>query len=245
MPVVSDMTWQRLAPPLAQPGDSNCAKNLRSLAAHAEIMGCSAIAIFPCLYDKPATAQDLVDYCAEVAKAAPTTPLLYYHIPFKTGVNLLMSEFLTLGADQVPTLSGIKFTDGDVSGDGRKCLTIANGCMRIFNGFDQPLAEALSVGFEAAINVNFNFFPQMASSIFHLAAEGKRDEAQKIQEKVNGLLEVIFKPTGGFSPSIVKAAMTMLTGIDVGPARKPIKQLTQEQLQALRDGLTNSGLKLH
>ena len=50
---------------------------------------------------------------------------------------------------------------------------------------------------------------------------------------------------GGFSPSIVKAAMTMVTGIDVGPARKPIRQLTQDQLQALRLGLTNAGFKLH
>lgn len=48
-----------------------------------------------------------------------------------------MSEFLELAADQVPTLSGFKFTHPDVSGDGRKCLTVANGCMRAFNGFDQ------------------------------------------------------------------------------------------------------------
>merc|ERR1711962_1557908 len=89
------MKCQDLVPTIVLQVGAGCLKDTQELAAHAESLSCSGIAILPCLYDKPVTAQDLVDYCAEVATAAPKTPLLYYHIPFKTGVNILMSEFLS------------------------------------------------------------------------------------------------------------------------------------------------------
>lgn len=38
---------------------------------------------------------------------------------------------------RIPTLSGIKFTDEDVSGEGRKCLKVDGGNLTVFNGFDQ------------------------------------------------------------------------------------------------------------
>lgn len=48
-----------------------------------------------------------------------------------------MSEFLEKGVQRIPTLSGIKFTDEDVSGEGRKCLKVDGGNLTVFNGFDQ------------------------------------------------------------------------------------------------------------
>lgn len=48
-----------------------------------------------------------------------------------------MSEFLEKGVKRVPTLAGIKFTDEDVSGEGKKCLKVDGGNLTVFNGFDQ------------------------------------------------------------------------------------------------------------
>ncbi|GFR61807.1 N-acetylneuraminate lyase, partial [Elysia marginata] len=39
------------------------------------------------LYFTPVTVDDLVEYCARVAREASRLPFYYYHIPDKTGVR--------------------------------------------------------------------------------------------------------------------------------------------------------------
>ena len=48
-----------------------------------------------------------------------------------------MYEFLKQGKESIPTLSGVKFTHEDVSGDGTKCLEHFSKEMIMFNGFDE------------------------------------------------------------------------------------------------------------
>ena len=91
-----------------------CINDCKTLAAHAQQIGAFAIgAVAPC-YFKPATLDDLVDFCAEIAAAAPELPFYYYHIPVLTGVTFPMAEFLEAGAERIPTLAGLKFTDEDL-----------------------------------------------------------------------------------------------------------------------------------
>ena len=61
--------------------------NVTLQAAHAESVGSDSLLCLPELYNKPATIEDLVRYLKQVGKAAPKTPLLYYHIPSYTAVK--------------------------------------------------------------------------------------------------------------------------------------------------------------
>lgn len=221
---------------------AGCLLDTQELARHAESLGASGIAVFPCIFDKPQSADDLVDYMVEVAKACPRTPLFYYHIPMKTQVNLSMSEFLQKGVERIPTLCGLKFTDRDVSGEGKKCLEVAGGSLTIFNGFDEQLQEAVSQGFSCGVNVCYNFSAHHAADILSLMKAGKVDEAKEAQKAIVDLLGVIFKPTSGFTVAGVKAAMTLLTGLDVGPSRLPVKPLTPAMKESLRADLAARGL---
>lgn len=54
---------------------------------HAESLNVDSILCLPELYSKPTTPQELIEYLEKVGKAAPKTPLLYYHIPMLTNVN--------------------------------------------------------------------------------------------------------------------------------------------------------------
>ncbi|XP_037778360.1 N-acetylneuraminate lyase-like isoform X1 [Penaeus monodon] len=221
---------------------AGCLLDTQELARHAESLGACGIAVFPCIFDKPRSADELVDYMAEVAKACPGSPLFYYHIPMKTQVNLSMSEFLQKGVERIPTLAGLKFTDGDVSGEGKKCLEVAGRSLTIFNGFDERLQEAVSQGFSCGVNVCYNFCAHHAADILSLMKAGKVEEAKEAQKAIVDLLGVIFKPTGGFSVAGVKAAMTILTGLDVGPSRLPVKPLTPAMQEALRADLAARGM---
>lgn len=62
----------------------------------------------------------------------------------------------------------------------------------------------------------------------------------KISSWVNYKISVLY--TGGtFSISAAKHLMKSVTGLDVGPARKPQKSITQEQIEALAQGIQEDG----
>ena len=84
--------------------------NAAQMAAHAESIGAQAIAAMPPTYIRPSTLDALVATMKNIADAASNTPFYYYHIPSKTGVNFLMSNFVQLADTKIPNFRGIKFT---------------------------------------------------------------------------------------------------------------------------------------
>src|SRR5262249_7046872 len=92
----------------------NCLADARTLAAHAQAVNTAAIAALSPSYFKPRSVDALVACCAEVASAAPGVPFYYYDIPTMTGVSLSMPDFLAAGAERIPTLAGLKFTNSDL-----------------------------------------------------------------------------------------------------------------------------------
>nr|XP_027226978.1 N-acetylneuraminate lyase-like [Penaeus vannamei] len=220
---------------------AGCLLDTQELARHAESLGASGIAVFPCIFDKPKAPMTSSTTWWRWRRRVQDPALLLPH-PMKTQVNLSMSEFLQKGVERIPTLCGLKFTDRDVSGEGKKCLEVAGGSLTIFNGFDEQLQEAVSQGFSCGVNVCYNFSAHHAADILSLMKAGKVDEAKEAQKAIVDLLGVIFKPTSGFTVAGVKAAMTLLTGLDVGPSRLPVKPLTPAMKESLRADLAARGL---
>lgn len=62
-------------------------QDAKELAAHAQQIGADSILSLPELYFKPTKPEQLVDYMQEIAKAAPNTPLFYYHVPMWSNVT--------------------------------------------------------------------------------------------------------------------------------------------------------------
>ncbi|XP_068211259.1 N-acetylneuraminate lyase-like isoform X2 [Palaemon carinicauda] len=225
--------------------EAGCFKNTTELIKHAVSIGVEGVALLPNLFDKPKTTDDLVDYMEEASKVCPNTPLFYYHIPMKTCVELSMSEFLEKGAKRILNLAGLKFTDTDVAGEGRKCVLAAGGTLTIFNGFDEKLQEAVSHGFNSAVGGTFSGFPTMASQIFSFMKESNDAEAKKVQEELLIQVGAVFKQSGGFTVASLKTATSLLTGIDMGPTRFPVKPYTPAMVDRLREDLRAVGLSVH
>ncbi|XP_042227498.1 N-acetylneuraminate lyase-like isoform X2 [Homarus americanus] len=162
------------------------------------------------------------------------------------GIWVSMSEFLKKGFKKVPTLAGIKFTDMDVSGEGRKCVEVDSGSLTIFSGFDKTLQEALSVGFSCAVNGGFSFLPQFGSQIFSLMEAGNVSEAKRMQEVLSSHFDVIFKETGKeYTVASLKTATSLLTGVEMGPVRFPVKALSDQKIDNLKNAFKNLGLKVY
>uniref|UniRef100_A0A2P2I2I4 N-acetylneuraminate lyase n=1 Tax=Hirondellea gigas TaxID=1518452 RepID=A0A2P2I2I4_9CRUS len=223
-------------------------RDSQELARHAVSIGASAIACLPHLYDKPGTIAELVAYCKEVASAAPEIPFLYYHIPFKTGVELPMDKFLEAASLEIPNLAGLKFTSMEVETEGYGCLKAVGGSMTVLNGFDEVMSKSRRVGFHGAIGGCLNFMPLEAGRLLCLSGiaddDGstccvprleRLDEIYRLQNRINTLWDIVRKHCGCSFVSGAKFVMKSLTGVDVGPARKPQQPLSEETEKLLSD----------
>lgn len=56
------------------------------LAEHADKLGVDGIMVLPDLFYRPFNEEDAFYYFRDVAKYAPSTPILYYHFPSMTNV---------------------------------------------------------------------------------------------------------------------------------------------------------------
>ncbi|XP_047512409.1 N-acetylneuraminate lyase-like isoform X2 [Pieris napi] len=199
-----------------------------TMAQHAEERKVDAIMTLPELYFRPKTAEHLVSYLEVVSKAAPSLPILYYHFPMMTGVNLNIAEFFTLACRRIPNFMGLKadLHDATQLADQLKCgkLTyIAN----------HMLGPSALMGHDSSIATVNNIFPSLVKDIVELTKCGEVDKAKKLQDKLNSMVNGI-SCNGDFVPCM-KAAMEVVTGIKVGPPRMPQKPLNEPDKKRVED----------
>lgn len=213
-----------------------CMPDSRALAAHAEQIGADAIAAPPPVYFKPTGVQELVSYCGQIASAAPGLPFYYYHIPALTGVKVKMADFLPPAAERVPGLAGVKFTYEDLMDFGL-CLRLAGGRFNMLFGRDEILLAALALGARGAIGTNYNYAAPLFARVMRAFDAGDLAAARDHQHRAMRMISVLHA-FGGLPAA--KAVMRML-GIDCGPVRAPLQNLSEQQCIELKRRLEQVG----
>jgi N-acetylneuraminate lyase len=213
-------------PILVQIGHHSIAE-AKALAEHAQNnIGARAIASIAPSYFRPKRLEDLVDFCAEAASAAPDTPFYYYHQPRNSGVSFPMPDFLAAASERIPNFTGLKYSDGDLADCGL-CLDFAGGRFNILFGADEVLLAALAIGIRGAIGSTYNFAAPLFHGIIEAFEAGDMASAQAGQAKARALVDVL-QEFG--SMSAIKAAMKAI-GIDCGPSRLPIRTLSDDEYE--------------
>lgn len=215
---------------------ANCLADARALAAQAQALGADAIAAMAPSYFKPRSVDALVACCAEVAAAAPGVPFYFYDIPSMTEVRLPMPDFLEAAADRVPTLAGLKFTNSDLMAF-QRCLRVQGERFDVLWGFDEYLLAAVALGAAGAVGSTYNLAAPLYLRVMAAVERGDLAAARADQYRSVQLIELLAGL--GFIPA-TKAVMGML-GVDVGPARLPLTNLTAEQVGRLRSALEGLG----
>ncbi|KOB65439.1 putative N-acetyl neuraminate lyase, partial [Operophtera brumata] len=62
----------------------------------------------PDVIELPRNVEQLVAYLQTVSSAAPALPLVYYHFPMMSGVDLNMQDFFATAKDRIPNFMGMK-----------------------------------------------------------------------------------------------------------------------------------------
>ncbi|KOC71349.1 N-acetylneuraminate lyase [Habropoda laboriosa] len=195
------------------------------LARHAESIKADSILCLPELYFKPTTVEQLTEYLKVVSSAAPNTPLLYYHIPSKTNVNLHMGEFLEYIGEQVPTFVGIKFTSSNLE-EGALALRASKNKFTVFLGNDQLISAGCRLGMDSFITTGVNMLAELTLDTLKEGQTGDNATAREKQDMLTSSVVAISKH--GDWVETMKVAMTLLTNINPGPPRTPLKPLSAQ-----------------
>lgn len=206
------------------------------LAEHAQRIGADAVATMAPFFFKPAGVGDLVEFCAEVACAAPELPFYFYHIPSMTGVDVPMHDFLAEAAGRIPNLAGIKYTHEDLM-DYSRCVGFDGGRFNLLFGRDEMLLAALTVGAEGAVGSTYNFAAPYYHEVIRAYRAGDLQAARSAQARANEVIAA-FKQYGGLAAQ--KAIMRMI-GVDCGPVRLPLRPLGCAEYEELKARLAELG----
>ncbi|XP_029039289.2 N-acetylneuraminate lyase-like [Osmia bicornis bicornis] len=211
------------------------------LAKHAESIKADSILCLPELYFKPTTSEQLTEYLKLVGSAAPNTPLLYYHIPMFTNVNVHMGQFLESLGEAVPTFVGIKFTSANLE-EGAQALNASNKKYVIFLGNDQLISAACALGMDSVIATGINMLPELLLETFNEGKAGNMLKAKEKQERLTKAVMAISKH--GNWVETMKVAMPLLTNIKPGPTRAPLKTLPPQITSAIAKDLHTLGFQV-
>lgn len=217
---------------------SNCLEDSKTLARRAQDLGFTAISALAPSYFKPASLSALIDTCASIAAAAPSTPFYYYDIPVLTGVAFPMEKFLAEAPSRIPTLAGIKFTNPDLVSY-RRSLDVAGDRLDLPWGVDEMLVAALATGARGGVGSTYNWSPQLYRDLIAAFGRGDLAEARRLQSVSIAMIDAI-AATGFLGTA--KALMTRL-GVPVGPARLPLGNPSDAQVDALLAKLAALGFE--
>jgi N-acetylneuraminate lyase len=231
--------WRNSAPPglrlIVHVGHTSVLES-RALAAHAARFKADAIAAMAPSFFRINHVDQLVDWCARIAEAAPALPFYYYHFPVMTGADLPMADFLTQAGRRIPNLAGIKFTHENLM-DYRRCLAFDHSRYNLLFGRDEMMLAALGMGATGLVGSTYNYIAPLYHRLIAAFNRGDLPAAQDLQSQAIEIITVMSRH-GGLSAG--KHLMRMI-GFDCGSVRAPLQELTSKAAAALERELRRLG----
>jgi N-acetylneuraminate lyase len=222
-------------PVIVHVGHSSVAE-ARLLAEHAQRIGADAVATVPPWYFKPESIDQLIGCLAEIAAGAPQLPFYYYHIPSRTGVSLDLLELLARGPARIPNLAGGKYTATTI-GEFQSLVAFEGGRFDFLYGCDDMLLAGLAAGARGAVGTTYNYAAPLFRRLLDAFEAGDMASARNLQTQAVSMCRILNR-YGAIPAS--KAIMKFL-GVDCGPLRMPLVQLTPAQEQSLKAELQSLG----
>jgi len=208
-------------------------ESCKELAEHAREIGAFGVGIMGPNFIKPPTVNELVLFVSEIASRVPDLPVYYYHIPSMSGVNLPMPDFLQQASASVPNLVGLKFTHNDLM-ELNQCMMVDDGKFDILFGSDETLICSLSLGVTGAVGSTYNLIPSVYLKLIEYFRNGDLEKAREMQRLSVRLVAILNKYGGGI---VCGKSIMNLLGMDLGPCRLPVRNLTPSQTDQLKNDL--------
>jgi dihydrodipicolinate synthase/N-acetylneuraminate lyase len=196
------------------------------------------VACVPSYY--PLTNDDILNYFEALAEQV-AGPLMLYNIPATTGVSIPLEVIDRLSHH--PAIMGLKDSDSDIErmkqavemSKDREDFTYLNGCTSLST-------TALTMGADGIVPGIGNIVPHLYTKLYNAVLSGDLEMADRCQSRSNDIADILQKNKSlSESLSVLKAIMHIL-GFCSPKMLPPLRELTAEQIQALRETVNNMRL---
>lgn len=222
------------APVIAGCG-SNSTKHAMHLTAQAQNAGADAALHVVPYYNKPS--QEGLYQHFKMIHDNSDLPIIVYNIPGRSIVNMTNETMARLA--ELPRIIGVKDATGDLS----RPLKTRKFCGDKFiqlSGNDDTVLAFLAQGGHGCISVVSNVAPALCAKMHAAWRAGDVAAAQKINQQLNPLVEVLFIET---SPSPVKYAASLI-GKCRNELRLPMVPVAKNNEKQIKDAMVNSILDM-
>ena len=212
---------------------SNCTATQIEMSRKYEEMGADALLIIAPYYNK-ANPEGMYRHFALTADAV-NIPCILYNVPGRTGCSIPVSVVERLARH--PNICGIKEASGNMS-YAMQIAKFVGPDFQMWSGNDDIIIPIMSVGGSGVTSVFANVAPAQCQKMCADYLAGRTAEAARQQLE---WLEVINNLFIEVNPIPVKAAMNM-QGLNVGPMRLPLCEMSDAHAEILRASLERAGL---
>lgn len=224
--IAVDVTAGRI-PVIAGTGSNDTAYALK-LSNDAEKLGVDGLLMVTPYYNK-ASQEGLIKHFNYVADRV-STPIILYNVPSRTGCEIKPETYAELAKHKM--IYAAKEATGNLSSIA-KTISLVPEDFAIYSGNDDQITPIMSLGGKGVISVLSNILPQVAHDIAQSALDGDFKKSAELQLKYLELCNAMFMDV---NPIPVKVAMRMM-GIDVGPLRLPLCDMTPANTEKLKSVL--------
>lgn len=212
---------------------SNDTRYAIELSKEAEAVGVDGLLLVTPYYNKT-TQRGLIAHFTAIADAV-NVPIILYNIPGRTGVNMEVATVKKLAEHR--NIAAIKEASGNIS-YAAKLIAACGENIDVYSGNDDMVVPLVSLGGKGVISVASHVIPKQMHDMVQYCLDNNFAEATKLQIEYLDLINSLFIEV---NPIPVKEALNMM-GVNVGPCRMPLYEMSDEHKAVLRASLEKHGL---
>ena len=219
-------------PVIAGTGSNDTAYAIK-LSKEAEEVGADALLLVTPYYNKT-TQKGLIAHFTAIADAV-NIPIILYNIPGRTGVNMDVATIKKLAEHR--NIAAVKEASGNIS-YAAKLIAECGDMIDVYSGNDDMIVPLMSLGAKGVISVLSHVIPKKTHMMTQYCLDNNFAEATKLQIEYLDLIINLFIEV---NPIPVKEAVNMM-GVNAGPCRLPLVEMTDEHKALLRASMEKHGL---
>ena len=212
---------------------SNDTEYAVQLSKYAESVGADGLLLVTPYYNKT-TQKGLIEHFTYIADNV-NIPIILYNIPSRTGVKIEAETYYELSKH--PRIVATKEATGDFSLIA-KTRALCGDNLHIYSGEDDQVVPLLSMGGKGVISALSNIMPKEVNEMCEAFFNGDIKKSSEIQIKNVDIINSLFIEV---NPSPVKTALNLM-GYNVGPCRRPLCEMVEENLEVLKKAMKNHSL---
>ena len=203
------------------------------LSQHAQDSGADALLHVTPYYNKASQA-GLIKHSEYIADRVEL-PIILYNVPGRTGVSFTAETYKVLSEN--PKINGVKEASGNFSLLAHTRFLCGDDFF-IWSGNDDQVVPMMALGAKGVISVASNIVPKVMVKMSHLCLDNDFAAASRLQIQYMDLIDALFTEV---NPIPIKAAMNLL-GMEAGPLRLPLCDISEKNLEVLHRAMGRADL---